>query len=69
VIVLDHPLIQGRPDASKSVAHRSKSERMDFYTKSCNVLLLKFARKVAFHEGGLSKFVRNQVLRGESGNS
>ena len=51
--VLDHRLIQGKQDASKRIAHRSKSERVDLYTKSRNVLLLEFASEVAFHKGGL----------------
>jgi hypothetical protein len=34
-------------------SHRSESERVDLYTKRCNVLLLELASDVAFNEGGL----------------
>ena len=53
MMVLDHRLIRGRQNALNRVAHRSKSEWVDFYTKSRNVLLLEFAGEVAFHKGGL----------------
>jgi hypothetical protein len=46
------------PDSSiklveAGATYRSKAKRMDLYTKSCNVLLLKFTSQMAFDESGL----------------